>query len=344
MRLRPEQLEARLQKGVAPIFFVFGDALLLVQEAAAAIRTAARTQGYEERECLTVEAGFDWNSLLQAGASLSLFGTRRLLELRLYGAKPGDAGGKALRAYAQRPPEDTILLIIADKLDKNAQQSRWFAALDAAGMVVQIRAVEGRQLPVWIERRMRQKGLRPSAEAVAFLAERVEGNLLAAAQEIDKLYLLFGAAQVDINMLLAVVADSARFSIYDLVDAALAAKLERVVRIVYGLRAEGVEAVLASWALHREISLLAQLGFAIDKGLNVDAALNRYKVWETRKPLLRQALGRLPVAVCYRLLRDCARLDRIVKGVEQGDPWEELLNLSLRLAGADLLPVLEVNT
>ena len=337
MRLRAEQLTVRLNHRLAPLYLVYGDEPLLVQETADSIREAARAQGYHERECLTVDTGFEWNTLLAAAHSPSLFAAQRLLELRLGTAKPGDLGAKALMAYAARPAEDAILLVTGGKLDRTAQQSRWFAALDTAGVVVQLWPVEARQLPAWIERRMLARGLRPTAEATAWLAQRVEGNLLAAAQEIEKLHLLFGSGAITLEQLLAVVGDSARYSIYDLVDAALSGDTERVVRMVNGLRGEGVEAVLIAWVLHREIRLLSELAFETGAGLALEAALTRHTVREKRKPLLRRALQRLPVKACRGLLRDCARVDRLLKGVGDGsNAWDELLDLSLRLAGCEV--------
>lgn len=339
MRIRPEQLGGHLARQLAPLYLVYGDEPLLVQEALAAIRGAARDRGYSERDCLTVEAGFDWNRFWQSTVSPSLFAERRLLELRLGGAKPDEAGSKILRAYASRPAEDAILLLSGGKLDTTAQKSTWFTALEAAGIVVAVWPVDASRLPAWIEQRLRAQGLLPTREAVALLAERVEGNLLAAAQEIARLQVLFGGGVITAEQLLEVVGDSARYSVYDLVDAALAGQRGRVVRIVYGLRDEGIEPVLICWALHREIRLLALLAFATAQGQALEGELARNKVWEKRKPLLRQALQRLPVKVCRRLLSHCARLDRMIKGVEEGNAWDEILSLGLSLAGREVLPV-----
>lgn len=338
MRLRPDQLVAHLRKTLAPLYLVFGEELLLLQEAADAIRTAARERDHSERECLTVDTGFDWNTLRQRAASPSLFASRRLLELRLGNTKPGDAGAQALSAYAARPAADAVLLITAGKLDWNTQKSRWFTALDNMGVVVLAAPVEPRQLPAWIERRLRGRGLNPTPEAVTLLSERVEGNLLAAAQEIEKLALLSKGRELTVETVLDAVGDSARYSIYAFVDAALLGQPERVARILSGLRSEGVEPVLVNWALHREIRLLAGLVFALGQNQPVEAALTAQQVWEKRKPLLRQALQRLTLADCRRLLRACARADRLIKGVESGSPWDALLTLSLRLAGQALLP------
>ena len=338
MRLRLEQLGGQLARQLAPLYLIYGDEPLLVQEALDAIRSAARTRGYSERVCLTVEAGFDWNRFWESAVSPSLFAERRLMELYLGGAKLDEAGGKILQAYANRPAEDVLLLLSAGKLDAGAQKSAWFSALEAAGIVVPVWPIEASQLPAWIEQRMRAQGLLPTPAAIALLAERVEGNLLAAAQEIARLQLLFGGGAITAEQLLAVVGDSARYSVYDLVDAALAGQVERVVRIVYGLRDEGVEPVLVCWALHREIRLLALLAFASAQGQALEGEMARNKVWEKRKPLLRRALQRLPVRVCRRLLDRCAHLDQLIKGVATGNAWDEILNLALSLAGREVLP------
>ncbi len=338
MRLRPDQLAAHLRKSLARLYLVFGEEPLQALEAADAIRATARERGHDERECLTVEAGFDWRALRQLASSLSLFTGRRLLELRMGSAKPGDAGAQALIDYAAQLAEDAGLLVTAGKLDWNTQKSRWFAALDGAGVVVAAVPVEPRQLPGWIERRLRGRGLNPVPEAVTLLAERVEGNLLAAAQEIEKLALLVDARELTAQAVLAAVGDSARYSIYDFVDAALLGQPERVARILSGLRDEGVEPVLANWALHQEIRRLAMLAFARSRGQPPEAVLSEQKVWEKRKPLLRQALQRLTPADCRRLLRACARTDQTIKGAETGSPWNALLANGLRLAGLELLP------
>ncbi len=338
MRVRPDQLAAHLRKTLASLYLVFGDEPLQSQEAADAIRAAARERGYDERDCLTVETGFDWATLRQQAASQSLFASRRLLELRMGNAKPGDAGAKALSDYAARPAADTVLLITAGKLDWQTQKGRWFTALDGAGVVIQTAPLEPGQLAGWIERRLRSRGLQPAPDAVTLLGERVEGNLLAAAQEIEKLVLLAESRELTVEAVLAAVGDSARYSIYDFVDAALLGKPERVARILDGLRGEGVEPVLINWALHQEVRRLVALAFARDHGQALEATLAEHKVWEKRKPLLRQALQRLTLGNCRQLLGACSRTDRMIKGVEPGSPWDALRANGLRLAGVELLP------
>lgn len=338
MRLRPEQLTGHLRKQLAPLYLVFGEEPLQALEAADAIRAAARARGHSERECLTVETGFDWQGLAQVAASPSLFAERRLLELRLGSAKLGEAGAQALSDYAARPAEDAVLLVTAGKLDWSVQKSRWFTALDSAGVVIAAAPMDAQQLPVWIERRLRERGLNPTPDAVALLVARVEGNLLAAAQEIDKLVLLVDGEELTEQTILAAVGDSARYSIYDFVDAALLGQPERVARILRGLRDEGVEPVLLNWALHQEVRRLVALAFAQSRGGSLEAALAEQKVWEKRKPLLRQALQRLGFTDCRQLLSHCAQTDQIIKGVTTGSPWDELLANGLRLAGLALWP------
>jgi DNA polymerase-3 subunit delta len=338
VRQRPDQLAAHLRKALMPIYLVFGEEPLQAQEAADAIRAAARDQGYSERECLTVETGFDWNTLRQCAASLSLFAGRRLLDLRLGNAKPGDAGGKALSEYAARPADDTVLLITAGKLDWTTQKTRWFSALENAGVTVLSAPLELRQLPTWIEKRLRARGLNPTPEAVNLLCDRVEGNLLAAAQEIEKLALLVKDRSLTAEAVLAAVGDSSRYSIYDLSDAALQGQPERVARILSGLRGEGVEPVLINWVLHQEIRVLSALAFARSQRQSPEAVFAAHKVWDKRKPLLNQALQRLKLTDCQQLLRTCAWIDRAIKGAEAGSPWDALLTNGLRLAGLELLP------
>ena len=335
MQLRPDQLDKHLEKTLAPIYLVSGDEPLQALEAADAIRAHARARGYTEREVLHVESGFDWNRLLAAGASLSLFGDRRLLDLRLPSGKPGEAGAKALRAYAERPPEDTVLLITAGKLESAARRSAWVRALDGAGVVLFLWPVDAARLAAWVRTRMQRRGLRPTAEAVTLLAQRVEGNLLACAQEIDKLHLLHGPGPVDADAVAAGVADSARYDVFTLMDAALAGEAARSHRILQGLRAEGVDPVLVVWALAREFRGLAVMARSLAATGSVPRVLAEHKVWDSRKAAVGKALTRIPrVHPWQDWLRRCARVDRIIKGRAPGSAWDELVQLVLELSGA----------
>lgn len=337
MKLRFEQLKTQLSHDLVAVYLIYGDEPLLVQEAADAIRKTARARGFLDRQCWIVEPGFGWDQVLESANGFSLFAKQRFLELRLGDTKPGDVGSKVLQAYASRPPEDTVLLVICGKLDRAAQNSRWFKGLDAKGITVPVWPVSVRELPVWIKQRMVGLGLQPTSEAVALLAERVEGNLLAAAQEIDKLVVLFGQGAINADQVLTMVADTARYSVYDLVDAALLQQTGRAVRVLNGLSAEGLSAVLVLWALHREIRVLAKLAYAVEQGEPPGAALNQHGVWQKRKPLLQQALQRLSSAKCRKLLKHCHRIDCVIKGTEKGNPWDELLQVTLELAGHPLL-------
>lgn len=337
MRLRFEQLESHLSKELLPIYLVSGDEPLQSMEAVDAIRVQARGRGFSEREVMHAEAGFDWNSLGAASDNLSLFAEQRILELNIPTGKPGDAGSKALVAYAEHPPQDCVLLINCAKLDKRQQQGKWFKALEKQGAVLQVWPVEYKALPGWIERRMRGKGLNPTPEAAQLLADRVEGNMLAAAQEIDKLCLLHGDEALDGETILASVADSARFTVFDLVDAALAGEGERVAHIVEGLYGEGTESVLILWALAREIRMLETMAAGLAEGQAMQAVLAANRVWDKRKALCQAALARHPAIRWQRFLALSARIDRMVKGLEPGTPRDELLHLALLVAGVRIL-------
>ncbi len=337
MQLRPEQLEARLGRQLDPVYFISGDEPLRVLEAADAVRAAAQSQGYSEREVMTVQAGFDWDALASSADSLSLFAERRVIDLRLPMGKPGDAGARALRAYAERLPEDTLLLVTSGKLDPAARKSKWLQALDAAGVVVQVWPLNAQEFHAWVQARMRRRGLEPTREAVVLLADRVEGNLLACVQEIDKLYLLQGVGPVTAENVLDLVADNARYDVYGLVDSALAGHAARSVHMLHGLDAEGTPAPVVLWALSREIRQLAAMAEAVAGGRPVRAVLDQYRVRDARKSMLEAALKRLPAPRCYRLLRQCAFTDRVCKGQAAGNAWVELLQLTLQLAGRHTL-------
>lgn len=334
MKLSLQQLEPRLRRELLPVWVLTGDEPLQMEEGADAIRAAARQAGYTEREVHHVERGFDWNGLSASAGSLSLFGDRKLVEIRLRSGTPGDAGSRALRAWAENPPADTLLLLILPKVDKRTLSTAWMKALDRVGAVVQVWPVEGKALLAWIRTRMLAADLQPAPEAVRLLAERVEGNLLAAAQEIEKLRLLTGGGRVEAETVARAVADSARFDIFGLVDTALAGEAGRCVRILDGLRAEGVAPPLVLWAFVREIRSLAGISSRIAAGERLDPVLRAARVWDKRRPAVLHALHthRGPRA-WQRLLRLAARAERVIKGAEPGNPWDELVQLGLSLAG-----------
>ena len=338
-QLRPEQLAGSLKQGLAPVYFIHGDETLLVNECADAIRAAARERGFGERQVFSADSGFDWNSLLAASDSLSLFAEQRLLELRLPTGKPGKEGAKILREYADRPAPDTVLLILSAKLEAAARRGKWVQALEGAGAGIAVWPVDAAQLPAWIERRMGARGMRAERDALRLLAERVEGNLLAAAQEIEKLYLLHGPGSLDYETIAELVTDSARYDIFGLVDCALSGDAVHAQRMLAGLRAEGVEPVLVLWALAREIRTLASMARAVQQGTPLARALAAERVWDKRKPLISGVLQRIRGRQWWTLLQHCARIDRVIKGRAAGSAWDELLQLSLVLAGGSGLRI-----
>ncbi len=329
MKVRPDQLNRHLQNDLAAIYFVCGDEPLQVMESADQIRAIARQRDYTEREVMDVDKQFDWNLLLDAGNSMSLFAEKRILELRLPGGKPGKIGSKVLQEYAQRPADDAILIISSGKLESSSKNTKWFKTLDQQGVVIQCWPVNADQLPGWINQRLQSKGIAADRDAVQLLADRVEGNLLAAAQEVDKLFLLHGAGKLSFEQTADAVADSARFSIYDLVDNALAGDVVRTARIIGGLKNEGVEPVLMLWALSREVRMIAKIAEA---NISPDAAMSKLRVWENRKALVRKALCRHSAGRWKLFLKRCAKIDKVIKGVEPGRVWDELLMLSTQIA------------
>jgi DNA polymerase-3 subunit delta len=340
MKLNPAQLGKHLQGQLAPVYVVSGDEPLLCQEACDAIRTSVRARDFSERQVFNAEANFDWGLLLEAGASLSLFAEKRLLEVRLPSGKPGDKGAAALLEYLARPPEDTVLLLSLPKLDGSTQKTKWAKALiDGPGVqFVQVWPIEAHNLPQWIRQRLSQAGLAANQEAVDLIAARVEGNLLAAAQEIEKLKLLADGGQVDAATVQAAVADSARFDVFGLIDAALNGEPAHTLRTLEGLRGEGVEPPVILWALARELRLLASLAQQYSQGVPLEKAFAsaRPPVWDKRRPLVSRALQRHPASRWNQLLQDAQRIDAQIKGQAAGDPWNGLARLALLLAGQRL--------
>lgn len=339
MPLNADQLVANLKRGLAPVYFVHGDEPLLVAEAADAIRAAAVAAGFSERQVLTVESGFDWNSLRASAQNLSLFSERRLIELHLPTGKPGETGAQQLVQYAATPPPDTLLLVIAGKLEKATRESRWAKALDAAGAMVIAWPIEAAQFPGWIARRMLARGLKPGAGVAELLAYHMEGNLLACDQEIEKLAMRWGATPgaapraVAVEEIEGALSDNARFSVFQLGDAALKGEARAVARMLESLRTEGVEPLLVLWALTREARTLASLSLRTAAGESAEQALASAHVWSRRQPLMRQALKRLAPDAWLAILQRAARIDRVIKGRASGDAWRELRILTLAMSG-----------
>ncbi|MCB1849257.1 MAG: DNA polymerase III subunit delta [Gammaproteobacteria bacterium] len=338
MRVAPQQLSAHLQRGLAPIYLLSGDEPLQLIEAADAIRQQALRLGYSTREILEVDARFDWSRLMGIADSLSLFAERRIIDLRIPSGKPGIDGSKALSTYLSRLPDDVLLLITLPKLEKSQLNSKWFKEIDQVGVMVQIWSVDLHRLQPWIEARMRSAGLEPTGEVVAMLSERIEGNLLAARQEIEKLLLRYGPGIITPEQLADSVTDSARYDVFGLVDTALAGEIDRCIKILDGLQAEGTPEAVVLWALTRELRLLSSLANEVARGQSVRQTIaSRREVWEKRKPLVAKGLQRLPVAAWRQLLLLCGEADRAIKGWEKRDPWLLMQEILVRMTGVSVL-------
>ncbi|NBC13176.1 MAG: DNA polymerase III subunit delta [Gammaproteobacteria bacterium] len=338
MRLDPTQLTTALNGPPAPVYLLFGDEPLQLGEAADAVRAAARTHGFSERTCLEADANADWSALDHAAASLSLFAERRLVEVRLAGEGVGNEGAKAIRRYCDRGADDVLLLIVAPRLDWKTLSSKWAQALDAAGVIVQVRQPQGRRLQEWLRGRLTRAGFQPSDEALALLAERVEGNLLAAAQEIEKLGLLRAPGPLSAEALLASVYDSARYDLFDLTNAAVAGDRARVHRVLHGLQAEDMAPPLVLWVLARELRKLAALGYALANRGDTGAVLREYKVPDSRRSATLATARRLPLTTLWELLARCADADLAIKGRSSADPWAVFVEIADALADAASRP------
>lgn len=333
MKLPLRQLSRHLSQGLAPIYLAAADEPLLVAEATDAVRAAARSAGFDERELHFVERGFRWDALESSADSLSLFASRRIVELRMASPRPGEAGARAIRALAERNDSDCLVIIaIAARLDASAARSVWVKTIEKHGVVVDIWPVDRAELPRWIGERSARLGLRLTEDAVSLLADRVEGNLLAADQELNKLALTAPSATIDESAVLEAVAESARFDVFKLSDAILAGDLARAVTVLAALRAEGVQPPLIAWAVGRELSLLARLAHAVRSGERIEQAMGRQHVWRRREPLVRRAVARYDWDDLAALLRLAARADRAIKGLERTPPWEALTELVLATA------------
>lgn len=329
MRLKLDQLATSLQQKLAAVYLISGDEPLQVGEAADAIRAAARQAGYLTREVIAIDTGNEWPQLTTEAESLSIFSDKKLIDLRLPSAKPGAEGGKVLVSYCQRLPQDTVLLLTAGKLESASLKSQWFQALDQAGVVVQVWPLQGQELRQWLQRRGEKKGMRFENDAVNSLASRVEGNLLAAAQEIEKLYILHGASRITKAMVDDDVADSARFDVFKLTDALLLGKFNRAIRVLSALKAEGVASAVVLWAISREVRTLLNIKFDLKQGGSQEAVYKKYQIWDNRKPLVHEALQRLKLADLQAVLQASAEADRQLKGQAAGDEWQSLFEICL---------------
>jgi DNA polymerase-3 subunit delta len=343
MQLKPDQLAAHLRKGLQPLYTLHGDEPLLAVEAADTIRTFARAAGHSEREIHTVAgAHFDWSSLLGAASAMSLFGDAKIVEIRIPSGKPGKDGSVALQRYCERLPEGVLTLVTLPRLDRQQTASAWFGALEAAGVTVRLEPVERAALPQWLAQRLAAQGQRVAGgdegqRTLAFFADRVEGNLLAAQQELAKLGLLYPQGELAYEQVEAAVLNVARYDVRKLGEAVLAGQVPRVLRMLAGLRAEGEAAVLVHWHLTEDIRALKRCKDALAAGKPLPMALRENRVWGLKERLFERALPRLDEAALEQLVEAAHVCDGLAKGLKHPlwplDPWEGLQRLALLVAG-----------
>jgi DNA polymerase-3 subunit delta len=334
VKIQANQLSSYLNKNLAPCYLVTGDEHLLVAEALDSIRHAAREHGFSSRESHVATRYFDWASLAASSANMSLFAEQRIIELRLPTGKPGREGSKAIADLVEQLGPELMLIVSAPRLDRNGQKSKWVKTLDAKGIFLPIWPIGLRELPGWVDTRMRAAGLQPDRAAAALIADRVEGNLLAAQQEIEKLRLLLGEGPVSAEDVANAVANSSRYDVYKLVDAALAGDAARAVRILGGLRAEGVEPIIVFWALGRELRILAALTDAVQRRADLGSAMQKVGVFRNRQGLVRSCVSRVPDGGFNQLLRAVGRGDAAAKGQLRADPWQLATDIVIGLARA----------
>lgn len=336
MRLRPEQVSNHLksQERLASVYVVSGEEPLQVEDTLDQIRSVARAQGFDERQVLEADAKFDWSLLRLERDSLSLFAERRLIDLRLPSGKPGDSGGKALVAYAEDLPDsDTVLLLSTGSLDARSRRTKWYKTLEESGVAIHAWPISSEQLPSWIAERAQQRGFSITADATAELALRVEGNLLACAQELELLGMLCEGRPIDLGVINAAAGDNARFDSFDLVDATLGGDAARVVRVLRSLEREGITPTLVAGTLAWQIRAAAQFAIASATGQSLDHAIRSNPVWSRRKNKLLMALERHSLAFWRDALVLLRQIDKMSKGNADGNPWRTLLILCLEVAG-----------
>ncbi|MDP1976530.1 DNA polymerase III subunit delta [Undibacterium sp.] len=338
MQLRFDALDGHLAKTLAPLYVITSDEHLLALEAADKIRRTAKAQGFYEREILTVERSFKWGALLAANQSQSLFGDKKLIDLRIPTGKPGKDGGQALQDYVTNLSPDNLTLITLPKLDWATQKAAWVGSLQQAAVYIDIPLVERNQLPGWINTRLSLQQQSADRQSLDFIADRVEGNLLAAHQEIQKLALLHPPGKLSFEQIHDAVLNVARYDVFKLNEAMLAGDVARLVRMLNGLKGEGEALPLVLWAMAEEIRTLLKLKSGMAQGRPLSALLKEYRIWGPREKLMDPALRRVSLANLRAALQEASQVDKMVKGLRAkafaGDPWDALLQLGLRVAKA----------
>lgn len=332
MRLAQAQLDTHLKQGLQPLYVLVGDEPLAQRECLDAIRAAARTQGFDERNSLTVERNFNWQQIQSFGQSISLFSSRRLLELNIPSGKPGVEGSKALQALAAKALPDTTVVIILPTLERDAKNSTWFAALDTQSQTITLNEIDAANLPKWIANRLAQQGQQTSVQTLEFLAHQVEGNLLAANQEVQKLGLLYPQGELSDATVREAVLNVSRYDAFQLGEAVLAGDAERTVRILQGLQDEGENAVAVMNPLMWVLRPLVRIKQAEMRGENLTSAMTNARIYGDKQALVKRALARLSLRQLEATLQKLADIDKTAKGVMLGDAWLEISRLCFGLA------------
>lgn len=336
MKVYPEKLNAHLSGDISPVYIISGDDPLLVQETCDELRAGLRKKGFTERLVYHVDATFKWESVLFDANSMSLFAEKKLLELRMPTGKPGDKGAKALRSYAENLQEDNVLLLITDKLDATTQRSKWFSALEKIGVSCQVWPIDIQQLPGWIRKRAVAAGLSMEMETASVLSDKVEGNLLAAVQEIELLRLASSDGKITLEQVFEDVSDSTRYNVFSLLDTALSGDKKRTVLMVKGLRNEGVAILQILGLLARELRTLSSMAHKKTAGSSIDAVMNAQRVWQKRKKIVGYALAHHTANDFEQMIVQAGSIDQMVKGLKPGEPWDHLAALLINLSGAKL--------
>ncbi len=340
MQLRLDALDTHLAKTLAPLYVVTSDEHLLAQQALDKIRSKARQDGFLEREILSVDRSFKWGALLAANQSQSLFGDKKIIDLRIPTGKPGRDGGQALQDYvtqlSKNPSPDNVTIISYPKLDWASQKSAWVTRLQEAAVYLDIPLIERAQLPGWIARGLKEQGQSAERDALEFIADRVEGNLLAAHQEIQKLGLLYPAGALSAEQIQEAVLNVARYDVFKLNEAILQGDVTRLVRMLDGLKGEGEALPLVLWALAEECRALLKIKIGMQDGRPLAVLFKEQRIWGGRERLMEPALRRLSVGTLQNALKNAAQIDKLIKGLRvkklSGDAWDAVLQLSLSLA------------
>ena len=334
MQVKTDRLNERLTAhGLEAAYFLHGEEPLQLAECADLVRRRAVEERVDERLVFDAETGIDWQALLAESSAMSLFAARRLVEIRLGNRKPDKAGTGVLKQLLEHKQTDDVLLVTAAKMDARARKAKWFKMLEQHAVCVAARDLKPNALPAWLNTRARRLGKQLTRDAAEIIADRVEGNMLAAAQEVEKLCLLVDGQEIGQSEVISAVSDSARYDVFQLADAVLAGDLPRAIKVVRGLREEGTEAVLVNWALGRELRQLAAMATAKAGGMETNAVMDQFRVWTSRRTFIKRALDRFSLDELSAMLAYAIYIDTVIKGARSGDPWDALELLIINASG-----------